>query len=273
MLVAVIVVAGFLIHLPYVIISPGSATPLDSSVVQIDGAQTYPHARERPASSPCGCRRATRTCGASSTSWLDPDRDVEKRSDVGRVPHRRPEPGVQHRADGPVAERRQVRRAHPARLHGARRTRRRSASSRCASGAPAYGVLETGDQVLAVDGSAVSRRVADRRRWCRRTSRATSVSVTFDRNGSTHTASIVAGKVHTEGPGERSAVLRPGERVDDRHRVPRRVVAGVRHLSIPDQRQDQHASASAGRRPASRSRWRSSTTSHRASSPAASGWR
>ena len=41
-LVVVIVIAGFLIHLPYVIISPGSATPLDSSVVQIDGAQTYP---------------------------------------------------------------------------------------------------------------------------------------------------------------------------------------------------------------------------------------
>ena len=48
MLVAVIVIAGFLIHLPYVIISPGSATPLDSSVVQIDGAQTYPHAGQRP---------------------------------------------------------------------------------------------------------------------------------------------------------------------------------------------------------------------------------
>ena len=41
-LVAVIVIAGFLIHLPYVIISPGSATPLDSSVVQIDGAPDVP---------------------------------------------------------------------------------------------------------------------------------------------------------------------------------------------------------------------------------------
>ena len=29
-LVVVIVIAGFLIHLPYVIISPGLATPLDS---------------------------------------------------------------------------------------------------------------------------------------------------------------------------------------------------------------------------------------------------
>jgi len=41
-LLVVVLVAGFLIHLPYVIISPGSATPLDAQVVQIDGAQTYP---------------------------------------------------------------------------------------------------------------------------------------------------------------------------------------------------------------------------------------
>ena len=39
--------------------------------------------------------------------------------------------------------------------------------------APAHGVLETGDQVLAVDGADVERRVADRSRRCRRTSRAT----------------------------------------------------------------------------------------------------
>jgi len=80
-LVAVIVIAGFLIHLPYVIISPGSATPLDSSVVQIDGAQTYPHGGNVLFLT---VRVSTRDPNVWRvvTSWLDPDRDIEKRSDV-----------------------------------------------------------------------------------------------------------------------------------------------------------------------------------------------
>lgn len=41
-LVAVVVVLGNVIHVPYVIISPGEATPLDESVVTISGAPTYP---------------------------------------------------------------------------------------------------------------------------------------------------------------------------------------------------------------------------------------
>ncbi|HLM18280.1 MAG TPA: hypothetical protein VK549_10690, partial [Acidimicrobiia bacterium] len=40
-LIAAIVLAGFVVHVPYVIISPGSATPLDARVVQIHGAQTF----------------------------------------------------------------------------------------------------------------------------------------------------------------------------------------------------------------------------------------
>jgi PDZ domain-containing protein len=40
-LVAVIAVAGNVIHVPYVIISPGEATPLDDDIVSISGAQTY----------------------------------------------------------------------------------------------------------------------------------------------------------------------------------------------------------------------------------------
>ncbi len=80
-LLVIVIVAGFLIHLPYVIISPGSATPLDSSVVQIEGATTYPH----------GGNVLFLTVRVSTqdpnvwrlvTSWLDPDRDVEKRSTV-----------------------------------------------------------------------------------------------------------------------------------------------------------------------------------------------
>ena len=38
----VVLVAGFFIHLPYVVISPGNATPLNDSI-SIQGATTYPH--------------------------------------------------------------------------------------------------------------------------------------------------------------------------------------------------------------------------------------
>jgi PDZ domain-containing protein len=42
-LLAVAAIAGLFIHLPYRIISPGSATPLDQDVVSVRGASTFPH--------------------------------------------------------------------------------------------------------------------------------------------------------------------------------------------------------------------------------------
>jgi PDZ domain-containing protein len=78
---AVAIVAGFLIHLPYVIISPGSATPLDRSVIEIDGARTYPHGGDVRFLT---VRVSTHdpSLWALGAAWIDPDRDVEKRTDV-----------------------------------------------------------------------------------------------------------------------------------------------------------------------------------------------
>ncbi len=42
-LVIVAVIAGSFIRVPYVIISPGDATPLDDDVVTVDGPRTHPH--------------------------------------------------------------------------------------------------------------------------------------------------------------------------------------------------------------------------------------
>ncbi len=42
----VLALAAAFIRVPYVIISPGTATPLDDQVVRVDGAQTYDHAGE-----------------------------------------------------------------------------------------------------------------------------------------------------------------------------------------------------------------------------------
>src|SRR5690242_20221695 len=81
-LIAAVVIAGFLIRLPYVIISPGSATPLDSHVVQIDGAQTYPKDSGNLLFLTVQVSTREPNVWRVVTSWLDPDRDVEKRSDV-----------------------------------------------------------------------------------------------------------------------------------------------------------------------------------------------
>jgi PDZ domain-containing protein len=66
--------------------------------------------------------------------------------------------------------------------------------------APAHGELETGDQVLAVDGTDVTD-VTQIRSLVAAHRPGDVVTVTFDRNGATHTARITAGKVHTEGSG------------------------------------------------------------------------
>jgi PDZ domain-containing protein len=39
-------IAANFIHVPYVIISPGDATPLDNQVITVSGARTYPHSGE-----------------------------------------------------------------------------------------------------------------------------------------------------------------------------------------------------------------------------------
>ncbi len=81
-LVAVIVVAGFLIHLPKVIISPGSATPLDSSVVQIDGAQTYPDDSGNVRFLTVQVSTSEPNVWRVVAAWIDPDRAVEDRNSV-----------------------------------------------------------------------------------------------------------------------------------------------------------------------------------------------
>jgi PDZ domain-containing secreted protein len=80
-LIVVALVAGFLIHLPYVIISPGFATPLDQQVITVDGAQTYDH-RGNVLFLTVRVTTHDPTVWRVVTSWLDPDRDVVERKDV-----------------------------------------------------------------------------------------------------------------------------------------------------------------------------------------------
>ncbi len=77
----VVVVAGFFIHLPYVVISPGNASPLDDAVLTIDGAPTYEHDGDV-------LYLTVRVSGSDPNvwklvaSWLDSDRKVLDREQV-----------------------------------------------------------------------------------------------------------------------------------------------------------------------------------------------
>jgi PDZ domain-containing protein len=152
-LVVAVVLAGLLIHLPYVIISPGSATPLDSSVVAIDGAPTYPHRASvmfltvRVSTSDPSLWRLVR-------AWLDPDRDVEKRTTViGCLTDTENQDYNTELMDQSQNDAKYVAltrlgyhvTADPAQIRVIEVCR----------GAPAYGKLHAGDRIVTVDGHAV----------------------------------------------------------------------------------------------------------------------
>jgi len=190
-LIALIVVAGFLIHLPYVIISPGSATPLDSSVIEIEGAPTYPHSGD--------VRFLTVQVSTSEpnvwrtvTAWLDPDRAVEDRDSVqgcltdAQNQQFNTELMDQSQNDAKYVALTRLGYSVPTNPVQIR-------VIEVCRDAPAHRVLETGDQVLAVDGTPVSD-VAAVGKLVRAHQPGDRVSITYDRNGVTRTASITAGK-------------------------------------------------------------------------------
>ncbi len=195
-LLVAVVVAGFLIHLPYVIISPGSATPLDSSVVQIEGATTYPHGESvrfltvRVSTHDPNVWRVV-------TSLLDPDRDVEKRSKiVGCLSDSQNQTFNQQLMDQSQNDAKYVALtklgyavpADPVQIRIIEVCR----------DAPAYGAIEPGDQVLAVDGQDVTD-VTEVGDLVRKHQPGDTVSVTYERGGTTRTARVTAGKASADG--------------------------------------------------------------------------
>ena len=153
-LIVVAVIAGFVIHVPYVIISPGNSTPLDRSVVSIDGATTYPH--RTPVEF-----LTVRVSNEDPTYWryllatLDPDRDVEKReSVVGCLSDRENQQFNTDLMDQSQNDARYValtRLGYQVEASDARLT-----VVQACKGVPAYGRLEVGDRIVAVDGTPVT---------------------------------------------------------------------------------------------------------------------
>src|SRR5262249_4473698 len=80
-LLAVVIIAGFFIHLPYVIIAPGEATPLDQRVVTINGVPTYDH-HGNVVFLTVQVSNHDPNVWRLVASWLDPDRDVVKRENA-----------------------------------------------------------------------------------------------------------------------------------------------------------------------------------------------
>jgi Lon-like protease len=191
-LLVVVVLAGLLVHLPYVIISPGSATPLDGSVVTIEGAPTYPHGASvrfltvRVSTSDPSLWRLAR-------AWLDPNRDVEKRSTVvGCLTDTENQSFNSQLMDQSQNDAKYVAltrlgytvTADPGKI----------LVVEVCQGVPAYGKLHTGDQIVAVDGHAVAdnTQVAPLVQEHRP---GEPITVGYDRNGTTGTATIDSGRV------------------------------------------------------------------------------
>jgi Lon-like protease len=196
-LLVVAIVAGFVVHLPYVIISPGSSTPLDRSVVAIDGAPTYPH---RGNVEFLTVRVSTHdpNLWGLFTAWLDPDRDIEKRTDVvGCLSDNENQTfntqlmqqsqsdakyvaltrlGYTVQADAPQIKVVEVCR-----------------------GVPAYGKLGVGDRVLAVDGHDVAT-LPELGPLVQQHRPGDEIAFTVDHEGETRTTTVTAGRVVGKGP-------------------------------------------------------------------------
>lgn len=198
-LIAVVVVAGFLIHLPKVIISPGSATPLDAQVVQIHGAPTYPESTGDIRFLTVRVSSRDPNVWRVVTAWLDPDRDVEDKGTVqGCLTDA---DNRQYNSDLMDQSQNDAKYVALTRLgYSVPANPVQTRVVEVCSDAPAHGKLQTGDQVLAIDGNDVTNvsQIGDLVRAHQPGDR---VSVTYDRNGVTSTATITAGRLRTEGTG------------------------------------------------------------------------
>jgi len=153
-LLVVVVIAGFVIHVPYVIISPGESTPLDASVVSIEGAQSYPH-RKSVEFLTVRVSNADPTVWRVVNAWLDPDKDVEKRSDVvgclSDTDNQQFNTDLMQQSQNDAKYVALTHLGYEVQVSPARLT-----VIEACQGVPAYGKLRVGDRIVAVDGKDVT---------------------------------------------------------------------------------------------------------------------
>jgi Lon-like protease len=191
-LIVVVLAAGFLIHLPYVIVSPGFATPLDQNVITVDGAQTYDH-RGNVLFLTVRVTTHDPTVWRVVTSWLDPDSDVAKRTNVVgclsdteniAVNARLMQQSQDSAKDVALTRLGYTVEADPPEI---------TVIEVC-SGVPAYGKLQAGDRVLAIDDQPVNQ-LTDVAPLVQQHKPGEPTNVTYSRAGATETTRIVAGRI------------------------------------------------------------------------------
>jgi PDZ domain-containing protein len=189
--IVVALVAGFLIHLPYVIISPGFATPLDDNVISVDGAQTYDHDGNVFFLTVRVTNRDP-TVWRVVTSWLDPDREVVKRTKAV---------GCLSDSDNLAINARLMEQSQDAAKEVALTRLGYTVEAdppeitivEACSGVPAHGKLQVGDRVLAIDDQSVSQ-LADVGPLVQAHQPGEPTTVTYSREGATETTRIIAGR-------------------------------------------------------------------------------
>jgi PDZ domain-containing protein len=192
----VALVAGFFIRLPKVIISPGSATPLDSSVVQVQGAQTYPETSGNVLFLTVRVSTTEPNVWGVVAAWLDDDRSVEDRDVVqgclsdAQNAQFNTDLMDQSQQDAKYVALTRLGYAVPANPLQVR-------VIEVCNGTPAAGHLDVGDQILAVDGSPITSgsQVAQLVQTHRP---GDPIKITYDRNGTDHTTTITAGKASAD---------------------------------------------------------------------------
>jgi PDZ domain-containing protein len=192
----VVLVAGFLIHLPYVIISPGDATPLDSRVVTIEGAPTYRHRGDV-------LFLTVRVTTHDPTVWrvvaslLDSDRQVEKRQDVV---------GCLSDAENAQINARLMQQSQDSAKYVALTRLGYTVDAdppeitvtEVCPGAPAYHQLQAGDQVVTVGGQDVAA-LEDVAKYVQEHQPGEKLDVGFLRNGDKLTTTVTTGRVSRDG--------------------------------------------------------------------------
>jgi PDZ domain-containing protein len=195
-LLVVAVVAGFLIHLPYVVISPGEATPLDSSVVMISGAPSY-DSTNNVLFLTVRVSNEDPTVWRVVTAWLNSDEDVEKRSNV--VGCASPEDNVTYNTLLMQQSQSDAKDVALTRLgYTVTADAPRVTVVQACAGAPAYGILEVGDQVLAVDDTPVATSTELVARVRAHTPGDT-IDISVNRDGATQATKVVAGRISADG--------------------------------------------------------------------------
>jgi Lon-like protease len=187
----VLTVAGFVIHVPYVIISPGEATPLDSRVITVDGAPTYGHGGNVLFLT-VRVTNQDPTIWRVVASWLNSDREVIEREaavgclsdDENATINTRLMQQSQNDAKNVALTRLGYSvEAEPMQV---------TVVEVC-SGAPAYGKLEAGDRVVAIDDRPVNR-PADVRDLLGEHQPGDVAAVAYSRGDTTKTAEVTTGR-------------------------------------------------------------------------------